>query len=88
MDDYIILDDLKGSDYLVLGLDSYINKLSNDVNLVNYEFDEGTSPEKVTIPIAEKGINTLLMETSITDPLTQKHQTAVNLIKSLDELNA
>lgn len=27
MDDYIILDDLKGSDYLVLGLDSYINKL-------------------------------------------------------------
>lgn len=69
-------------------IDSYINKLSNDVNLVNYEFDEGTSPEKVTIPIAEKGINTLLMETSITDPLTQKHQTAVNLIKSLDELNA
>ena len=69
-------------------IDSYINKLSNDVNLVNYEFDEDTSPEKVTIPIAEKGINTLLMETSITDPLTQKHQTAVNLIKSLDELNA
>lgn len=28
-------------------IDSYINKLSNDVNLVNYEFDEGTSPEKL-----------------------------------------
>ena len=29
MDDYIILDDLKESDYLVLGLDSYLNKLKN-----------------------------------------------------------
>lgn len=69
-------------------IDSYIEKLSTDVNLVNYEFDEGTSPEKVTIPIAKKGINTLLMETSITDSLTQKHQTAVNLVRSLDGLNA
>lgn len=69
-------------------IDSYIDKLSNDVNLVEYDFGEGTSPEKVTIPIAEKGINTLLMETSITDALTQKHQTAVNLVRSLDGLNA
>ena len=69
-------------------IDSYITKLSNDVNLVNYEFTEGTSPEKVTIPIAEKGINTLLMETSITDALTQKHQTAENLVRSLDGLDA
>ncbi len=67
-------------------IDSYISKLSNDVNLVDYQFTEGTSPEKVTIPIAEKGINTLLMETSITDPLMEKQQTADNLIKSLDEL--
>ena len=35
---------------------------------------------------AEKGINTLLMETSITDSLMQKQQTADKLIKSLDEL--
>ena len=68
-------------------IDSYIHKLSNDVNLVDYDFDEGTSPEKVTIPIAKKGINTLLMETSITDDLTQKKKTAENLIESLDELN-
>ena len=67
-------------------IDSYISKLSSDVNLVDYQFSEGTSPEKVTIPIAEKGINTLLMETSITDALVQKQQTADNLIKSLDEL--
>ena len=67
-------------------IDSYIHKLSSDVNLVNYDFGQGTSPEKVTKPIANKGINTLLMETSITDALTQKKQTAENLIESLDSL--
>jgi len=67
-------------------LDSYIDKLSNDVNLVEYDFADGTSPEKVTIPIAQKGIDTVLMETSITDALTQKHQTAENLVRSLDGL--
>ena len=67
-------------------INSYIAKLSKDVNLVDYEFTEGTSPEKVTEPIAKKGIRTLLMETSITDSLAQKQHTADNLIKSLDEL--
>ncbi|MBQ8017418.1 MAG: hypothetical protein IJ258_04845 [Methanobrevibacter sp.] len=69
-------------------IDSYISKLTNDVNLVEYDFSsEGTSPEKVTKPIANKGINTFLMETSITDALTQKQHTAENLIKSLDSLS-
>ena len=69
-------------------IDSYIAKLTNDVNLVEYDFtSEGTSPEKVTIPIANKGVNTLLMETSITDALTQKQHTAENLVRSLDSLN-
>ena len=67
-------------------IDRYITKIANDVNLVNFDFGQGTSPEKVTMPIAEKGLNTFLMETSITDSLTQKHQTAVNLIRSLDGL--
>lgn len=68
-------------------INSYIQKLSNDVNLVDYEFDEGTSPEKVTKPIAKKGVNTLLMETSITDAIVQKQKTAENLIRSLDGLS-
>lgn len=67
-------------------INSYINKLTNDVNLVDYNFGEGTSPEKVTKPIAKKGINTLLVETCITDSIIQKHQTAENLIRSLDGL--
>ena len=48
--------------------------------------NEGTSPEKVTVPIAKKGVNTLLIEVSITDSLMQKQKTAENLIRSLDEL--
>lgn len=67
-------------------INSYIDKLSADVNLADYQFNEGTSPEKVTIPIANKGINTLLMETSITDALMEKQKTAENLVRSLDEL--
>lgn len=67
-------------------LNSTIAKLSNDVNLVDFDFDLGTSPEKVTKPIADKGIDTLLVETSITDPISQKQKTAENLVKSLDGL--
>lgn len=68
-------------------IDSDIQKLTNDVNLVDFNFEEGTSPEKVTEPIAKKGINTLLVETSINDSITQKHQTAVNLVNSLNSLS-
>ena len=69
-------------------INSYISKLTTDVNLVEYDFaSEGTSPERVTIPIANKGINTFLMETSITDSLSQKQHTAENLIRSLDSLS-
>ncbi len=67
-------------------INEYLKKISGDVNLVEYEFNEGTSPEKVTKPIAKKGINTFLMETSITDSPSQKQKTAENLIKSLDKL--
>ena len=68
-------------------VNSYIGEISRDVNLVDYQFSEGTSPEKVTKPIAKKGINTLLMETSITDALYQKQQTAENLINCLEKLH-
>ena len=67
-------------------VNSYLATLSKEVNLVNFEFNEGTSPEKVTKPIAKKGIPTFLMETSITDSATQKQHTAINLINSLDGL--
>ena len=67
-------------------VESYLEKISSDVGLVNYQFTEGTSPEKVTEPIAKQGIVTLLMETSIQNSLPVKQQTAENLIRSLDQL--
>lgn len=67
-------------------IDSYINKLSEDVDLVDFNFTEGTSPEKVTMPIADKGIPTILLEISITNDYSQKQDAANKLIASLDEL--
>lgn len=65
----------------------YIDKLSEDMGVVIFNFSEGTSPEKVTMPIAKKGIPTILFETSITSNLAEKQQTAERLIRSLDKLN-
>lgn len=67
-------------------INEYIDKIASDVGIVDFNFTEGTSPEKVTMPIADKGIPTILVETSITDSLSEKQETANRLIKSLDEL--
>lgn len=68
-------------------IDGYISKLSSDMDIVDFNFTEGTSPEKVTMPIANKGIPTILVETSITNSISEKQDTAYKLIKSLDELS-
>lgn len=68
-------------------INGYIDKLSNDMGIVDFNFTEGTSPEKVTMPIAKKGIPTLLIETLITSDSAEKQQTAEKLIRSLDELS-
>jgi hypothetical protein len=57
------------------------------MGIVEFNFTEGTSPEKVTMPIAKKGIPTILIETSITDNLSEKQDTASKLIESLDKLS-
>ena len=69
-------------------INSYMSKLCSDVGLEDYDFTLGTSPEKVTIPIANNKINTMLMETNTTGTITQKHETAEKLIESLDSLGA
>lgn len=68
-------------------INEYIDKLSGDMGIVDFNFTEGTSPEKVTMPIAKKGIPTILVETSITDSLSEKQDMANRLIKCLDELS-
>ena len=68
-------------------INNYIGNITEGVDIVDFNFTEGTSPEKVTMPIAEQGIPTILIETSITDSLSEKQGTAEKLIKSLDKLN-
>ena len=68
-------------------INEYIDKIAGDMGIVDFNFTEGTSPEKVTMPIADEGIPTILVETSITDSLSEKQKAANRLIESLDELS-
>lgn len=68
-------------------INSYIDNITDGMGIVDFNFTEGTSPEKVTMPIANKGIPTILIETSITNSLSEKQETAHKLIESLDKLN-
>ncbi|WP_295722144.1 hypothetical protein [uncultured Methanobrevibacter sp.] len=62
----------------------YGHKLSNDTGIKEYTFTEGTSPEWVTIPIANEGFNTIIFETAQADSNSDKMKTAEKLIRSLD----
>jgi len=64
----------------------YSHIIADNLSIENFNFTEGTSPHKVTEPIAAQGINTLLMETCITNSLQEKHNTAEKLIYTLDNL--
>lgn len=66
--------------------DEYAHIIAKSLGIANFNFTEGTSPEKVTEPIAKQGINTLLMETCITNDINEKNRTAYNLIYTLDNL--
>ena len=68
-------------------INSYIDNITTGMGIVDFNFTEGTSPEKVTMPIANEGIPTILIETSITNSLGEKQQSANKLIESLDKLN-
>ena len=64
----------------------YAQIIADNLGIENFNFTEGTSPHKVTEPIAAQGINTLLMETCITNSIQEKHDTAEKLIYTLDNL--
>lgn len=66
--------------------DDYAHIIAKNLSIENFNFTEGTSPVKVTGPIASQGINTLLLETDITNSIEQKHDLAVKLIYTLDNL--
>lgn len=66
--------------------DEYAHTIAKSLGIANFNFTEGTSPQQVTEPIAKQGINTLLMETCITNDINEKNRTAYNLIYTLDNL--
>lgn len=66
----------------------YADNLSKELDVAYYNFTEGTSPEKVTKPIASQGINTLLFETSIKNSLHEKDDMALKIIRACDSLKA
>lgn len=69
-----------------VNLSSAVTAISNEVNLIDYQPSEGTSLNDITQKIADKGIDTILIGTSISDSISQKEQLAKNLIESLDGL--
>lgn len=62
----------------------YGHKLSNDTGIKEYTFTEGTSPQWVTLPIADEGFSTMVFETAQEDSNAEKMITAEKLIRSLD----
>lgn len=66
---------------------NYSKILSKELKIGNFNFTEGTSPQRISIPLAHQGLNVLLLETCITNSLKEKQQKANNIIYTLDNLN-
>lgn len=64
----------------------YAQEIAEKIDVAQFNFTEGTSPEKVTIPIAEQGVTTLLFETSTINSYDEKMDVARSLIYALDNL--
>ena len=64
----------------------YANKIGDSLNYPVYTVNSGTSPEWVTIPLAEKNHNVILFETAQSDSQDNKTETAIKLVKSIDNL--
>lgn len=64
----------------------YANKIGNGTTYPVYTVTSGTSPEWVTIPLAEKGHNVMLFETAQADTQANKTLTAIDLVRAIDNL--
>ncbi len=63
----------------------YVNEIISKMPfLVSYNPPNGTSPKYVTIPIANKGINTIIYETYMNDSVSKKSSDANKLLDVLD----
>ncbi len=64
----------------------YANRISNYVDYPAYTVNAGTSPKWVTIPLAKKNHNVILFETAQIDNQYNKTQTAIELVRAIDNL--
>ena len=64
----------------------YANDISDEVGFPVYPIRGGTSPQWVTIPIAKNNHNTILFETAQDDSQRNKTQTALDLVRAIDNL--
>lgn len=64
----------------------YAHRIGDNLSYPVYTVNSGTSPEWVTIPLAQKNNNVILFETAQADSQDNKTQTAINMVKTIDSL--
>ncbi len=66
----------------------YANEISVNSTYPIYPIRGGTSPDWVTKPLAKKGYNVILFETAQADTQQNKTLTAIDLVRTIDKLQA
>lgn len=66
----------------------YANEISVNSSYPIYPIRGGTSPDWVTKPLAKKGHNVILFETAQADTQRNKTLTAIDLVRTIDKLQA
>ena len=64
----------------------YAHRISEDTGYPIYTVNGGTSPKWVTIPLAKKDYTVILFETAQSDTQSNKTLTAIDLVRSIDNL--
>jgi hypothetical protein len=64
----------------------YAHRLSNNLSYPIFKINAGTSPEWVTMPIEKNNHNVILFETAQTDSQQNKTLTAIDLVRTIDNL--
>ena len=64
----------------------YAHRLSNNLSYPIFKINAGTSPEWVTMPIEKNNHNVILFETAQSDTQQNKTLTAIDLVRTIDNL--
>lgn len=64
----------------------YAHRLSNNLSYPIFKINAGTSPEWVTMPIEKNNHNVILFETAQADSQQNKTLTAIDLVRTIDNL--